>query len=180
MGIISIENLPSFTYDEYYLWKGDWELIVGIPYALSPAPSICHQVVSNNITCLLEDELKECKHCKALLPVDLKLDESTVLRPENSVVCYKPNGNYLTKAPSIIFEVLSKSTAKKDQTVKFEIYQREGVNYYVLVDPKENVVKLFELKNGAYIKMLDATDEVVTFDLDKCSFDVDFNKVFVE
>lgn len=179
MGIISIENLPSYTYEEYCLWEGDWELIEGIAYAMSPAPSLRHQDVSNNLAYLLKEALQDCDYCKALLPVDWKIDESTVLQPDNSVVCYKAIGNYLTKAPSIIFEVLSKSTAKKDQTIKFEIYQREGVAYYVMVDPKENVAKVYELNNGAYVKMLDATDEVVTFDLDKCSLDIDFSKVFV-
>jgi hypothetical protein len=30
--------LPHYTYEEYWLWEGRWELIVGIPYAMIPAP----------------------------------------------------------------------------------------------------------------------------------------------
>ena len=35
------------------------------------------------------------------------------------------------KAPKIIVEILSPATAKKDETVKFEIYEAEGVPYYI-------------------------------------------------
>ena len=40
---------PHYTYDDYKLWEGRWELIGGTAYAMSPAPSIAHQAVSNKI-----------------------------------------------------------------------------------------------------------------------------------
>lgn len=39
--------LPKYTYDDYKNWEGKWELIDGIPYAMSPAPRIEHQEVSS-------------------------------------------------------------------------------------------------------------------------------------
>jgi hypothetical protein len=42
--------LPHYTYDDYVHWEGKWELIDGIPYAMSPAPVPKHQVVSNNLS----------------------------------------------------------------------------------------------------------------------------------
>ena len=31
-------DLPSCSYDDYIQWEGEWELIDGIAYAVSPAP----------------------------------------------------------------------------------------------------------------------------------------------
>ena len=30
------EYLPHYTYEDYCMWEGNWELIDGIPYAMSP------------------------------------------------------------------------------------------------------------------------------------------------
>lgn len=178
MGAVKAENIPYYTYEDYKHWEDQWEIISGIAYAMSPAPMINHQKVSNNIAWILKEELLGCNQCHALLPVDWKISEDTVVQPDNLVVCYEPKGAYLTKAPALIFEVLSKSTAKKDTTVKFELYQSEGVKYYIIVNPDENIAKAYELKEGHYIKMVDATDEHVDFALNECKITVDFNKLW--
>jgi Uma2 family endonuclease len=145
---------------------------------MSPAPMIKHQKISNKIARILDEELEECDSCQALLPVDWRISDDTIVQPDNLVVCYEPSGAYLTKAPSMIFEVLSKSTAKKDLTLKFDLYESEGVKYYIIVNPDESMAKAYELKDGRYIKMVDATDEVVDFDLKDCSIRVDFDKLW--
>ena len=35
---LTIQDYPHYTYKDYELWEGDWELIKGIPYAMAPAP----------------------------------------------------------------------------------------------------------------------------------------------
>ena len=77
------EYLPNYTYDDYKKWEGNWELIYGVPYAMAPAPMIKHQAISNKIAWQLQNNLKECKACQALLPIDWKIDESTVVQPDN-------------------------------------------------------------------------------------------------
>ncbi len=172
------EYLPHYTYDDYILWEGSWEIIAGIAYAMTPAPVIKHQRISNKIARVLDEQLEKCSGCLALLPVDWKITEDTVVQPDNLVVCYEAEGVYITKAPSLIFEILSKSTAQKDTYLKYELYEKEGVAYYVIVDPDDEVAKVFELKEGKFIKMLDATDEHVKFDLKKCRLKFDFSKIW--
>ena len=109
-----IEDLPRYTYDDYVQWEGKWELIHGIPYAMSPFPSIQHQAISHKIDVALAKSLEGCEHCQALLPVDWKIDNCTTVQPDNLVVCGKPEGQYLTITPTLIFEVLSPATASKD------------------------------------------------------------------
>ena len=55
------EYLPNYTYDDYVLWEGNWELIDGIPYAMSPAPTVTHQEINGNILVALKTALKNVK-----------------------------------------------------------------------------------------------------------------------
>jgi len=182
MGALKLEDLPHYTYDDYKNWEGnDWELIYGQAYCMSPAPMIEHQHISSKIARYLDEALENCKKCKALLPVDWKIAEDTVVQPDNSVICHEPqNEAYITKAPKIIFEILSKSTAKKDKGLKFNLYESEGVKYYIIVDTKEKIAKVYELKDGRYIKVCDASDELVEFEIKECNkkLEFDFAKIW--
>lgn len=181
MSAIKKEYYPNYTYDDYKLWERDWELIYGIAYAIAPAPMIKHQAISNRIAWQLQDILKECKPCQALLPIDWKIDDSTVVQPDNLVICHEPQHEaYIQKAPKIIFEVLSKSTASKDINLKYDLYEQEGVQYYVIVNPKESFAKVYRLNNeGRYVKLADAHNDVVDFSLDNCgTFSFDFGKIW--
>lgn len=173
-------DLPNYTYADYALWEGRWELIGGIPYAMNPSPIIGHQTISGNIHWQLKNIFINCEKCLAVQAFDWKITENTVLCPDNLVVCHKlENEKYLTHAPIIIFEILSKSAARIDQTTKYNIYEQEGVKYYVIVDGEEKVAKVYELKNGKYIKMLDASDEIITFGIEECGkVNFDFSQIW--
>ena len=179
MGVLKEEDLPHYTYDDYALWEGDWELIHGIPYAMAPAPMIKHQKISNNIARYLSETLEECKTCQALLPVDWKIDNNTIVEPDNLIICHEPQHEaYNTQAPKVIFEILSKSTAHKDKNLKYSLYEKEGVNHYIIVDPTESIAKIYTLHNGKYIKVCDAHNDVVDFELAECSFTFDFGMIW--
>lgn len=178
MGQPDISNLPHYTWDDYRSWKGAWELIDGIAYAMSPAPSIQHQAISNNIAWLLKQQLDGCEQCQALLPVDWKIDEDTIVQPGNLIVCGKVSGNFLTRAPVLLVEILSKSTERKDKTTKFKLYEKEGVKFYLIVDPESRVVKVYDLIEGRFIKRLDATDETLDFKLGDCEIKMDMASIW--
>ena len=175
---LAYELKPHYTYQDYKHWEGRWELIEGEAYAMSPAPLPEHQKISNKIGRLLDEALDGCTVCSAYLPIDWKIAEDTVVQPDNLVLCYEPEGSYIIKAPSLVFEVISPSTATKDEYLKFILYEREGVPWYVLVYPDENRAKIYRLQNGHYIKACDATDETFTFELDSCSLSFDFAKIW--
>lgn len=173
------DHLPHYTYDDYRLWEGRWELIRGIPYAMTPSPGIAHQRVSHKLAHELDEALRDCEHCMGLMPVDWRVSEETIVQPDNLVICYRPESEqFLVRAPSLIFEILSPSTANKDRTTKFEIYEREGVGHYCIVDPDNRVAKLYSLREGRYIKRLDARDECCEFDLGKCLIELDFSRIW--
>ena len=178
MSSINPQDLPHYTYDDYCLWEGRWELIQGIPYAMTPAPSINHQSISNKIAHELTESLSHCENCHALLPVEWKITEDTVVQPDNLVVCFPLEGIYISQAPAVIFEVLSPSTAKKDREMKFNLYEREGVEYYIIVDPTDRIAKVFQRISGKFQKLLDTREETVTFSINDCDMPFNFQHIF--
>ena len=38
--MLTIDELPHYSYQDYRRWEGDWELIEGIPYAMTPSPTL--------------------------------------------------------------------------------------------------------------------------------------------
>jgi len=176
---MSVAALLNYTYDDYRLWEGEWELIDGMPVSMAPAPVKRHQRLAGEIFMALNQMMQDnCFDCEVLYEVDWKVTEETVLKPDIVFACDDEHEAYLTKAPKIIVEILSPSTAKKDETVKFDIYEAEGVQYYILVYPDDLKAKVYSLKEGKYIKVSDFTHEVLAFDDLDCSLSLDFAKVF--
>ncbi len=167
----------EYTKDDYYNWAGDWELIYGEPYAMAPSPMVDHQYINGKIHRQLDEKLDNCSNCMALFETDVEFSEDTIVRPDSMVLCFKPEQR-VTKAPTVVFEVISKSTAKRDEKLKFELYQDEGVKYYCLAYPDNKKAKLYKLNSGKYIKVGDFTDEHYSFELKECSIDFDFGFIW--
>jgi len=176
---MSVAAILNYTYDDYFQWEGEWELIEGIPVSMAPAPVKIHQRLAAEMFMALNQDIHEdCSLCEVLYEVDWKVTEETVLRPDIVLSCDDEHEDYLVKAPKIIVEILSPSTARKDETVKFDIYETEGVQYYILVYPDDLKAKVYSLKEGKYIKVNDFTHEVLEFDDLECGMNLDFAKVF--
>ena len=124
----AIKILPHYTYDDWINWEGQWELIDGIPYAMSPMPVPKHQRVAANILAEFRIELKKCKHCNVYQPLDYKISDEIIVQPDMLIVCGKIEKNFLDFPPALVGEILSPSTALKDGHSKFEIYQQQQTN----------------------------------------------------
>lgn len=173
------DHLPHYTYDDYKLWEGNWELYEGFPVAMSPAPMIIHQTLAGNIITQLNNSIsEECYKCAALGEADYKLSDDTILRPDVVLLCDEPHDAYITKAPEIIVEVISKSTAKNDENYKFDKYEAEKVMYYIIVYPDALYAKVYKLKDGKYDKQGDFSMESYDFEETLCKASIDFDKVF--
>jgi len=42
MGALKLEDLPRYCYEDYKNWDSNWELIYGVPYAISSAQKFGH------------------------------------------------------------------------------------------------------------------------------------------
>ena len=177
---MSLAEILNYTYEDYLRWEGEWELIEGIPVSMAPAPMRIHQNIAAELLFALRSTIDEenCPECVLSYETDWKVSDETLLRPDIVLACEDEHETYLSKAPKIIIEILSPSTAKKDETVKFDIYEREGVQYYILVYPDDLKAKVYSLKEGHYIKVGDYTHEVLEFDDIACNISLDFAQAF--
>jgi Uma2 family endonuclease len=176
---MSVATILNYTYDDYKNWEGIWELIEGLPVSMAPAPMKIHQKIASELFFYLKQELQEeCLECEVLYETDWKISNHTTVRPDIVLVCNDEGKQYLTKAPKIIIEILSPSTAKKDETVKFELYEEEKVEYYILVYPNDLKAKVYQLKRDKYSKVGDFTKEKLNFRDIECDIELDFEKVF--
>lgn len=60
---------------------------------------------------------------------------------------------YLLGALDLVVEVLSPSTAKHDRDAKFRTYQQHGVREYWIVDPAQQTLEAWGLKEGIFHKL---------------------------
>ena len=167
----------KYTLHDYHEWKGDWELIYGDAYAMAPSPMYDHQYVNLKIARQLDEKLEACTECSAIIEMDWEVSEDTAVRPDSMVICYEPDER-VTRRPEIVFEVISPGTSKRDEILKFDLYQSEGVPWYILAYPKKQEAKVYRLENDAYQKIGDFTNETFRFELDKCAIEFDFDFIW--
>src|SRR5438876_482189 len=146
---IKYKYLPNYTFKDYEMWEGRWELIDGIPYSMKPSSSYIHQVICGNISIELNHYIQNHKNCISLFNLDWRINDgknNTVLCPDNFFICKEIKTDFLMEPPDIIFEILSTSTMDRDRFLKYRIYEQQGVKYYVIVNPENNTAEVHELE----------------------------------
>ena len=164
MGHALRKTATIFTYADYRRWPDDerWELIDGVAYAMA-APGLIHQTVVGELFVQISLFLRG-KPCRPFVaPFDVRLprgseaddDILTVVQPDIVVVCdpAKLSERGCRGAPDWVIEVLSPSTAAKDQIQKLAAYERAGVREVWLVHPTDHVVSAYRVDpQGGYGK----------------------------
>jgi len=154
MASLAIDYMDKYSWEDYRTWPDDecWEIIDGTPYNMSPAPRPRHQNLVINIGAELRSFFKG-KPCKPFIaPIDVKLSDWDIVQPDLIVVCDKDSikDTHVDGAPSLVIEVLSPSTEKKDRHQKLELYAKAGVKEYWLVQPFPSFIEILVLDNGKY------------------------------
>lgn len=174
----AIRILPHYNYEDYTQWEGRWELIEGVPYAMSPQPVPKHQRVAASLTSEFVIAVKKCKHCIVYQPLDYKISEETIIQPDMLVVCKPITKKFLDFAPSLVVEILSPATALKDRHTKFEIYQSQNIPYYIIISPDKEEAEIYEMNNGNYILTKSGHSLSYTFSFEDCEAIIDFNEIW--
>jgi Uma2 family endonuclease len=87
-------------------------------------------------------------------------------------------GDWITLAPELIFEIISPKTARRDEVTKFQIYRNEGGSHYVIIYPDLRKAKVWRIIDGEYRKVGDFHDQPHRFHLSKCAIDIDFSRLW--
>jgi len=149
------------TYADYLAWPDDlrFELIDGVAYLMTPAPSRPHQEIVGQIYRQAANAL-EGKPCRAYVaPFDVRLPKAgeadeetdTVVQPDVLVVCdrSKLDERGMRGAPDWVCEVLSPATASHDQTLKLAAYERAGVPEVWFIHPTDRLFTIYRLEAAA-------------------------------
>ena len=136
----------KFTYEDYRNAPEDkrYELLDG-DLVVTPAPGEAHQRVSRNLTILLGQSVKltGAGHIYAA-PFDVVLSDTDVVQPDLLFVSneqeYVITEANVQGAPDLVVEILSPSTAERDQTFKRALYAKHGVKEFWLVDTAAKTV----------------------------------------
>jgi Uma2 family endonuclease len=146
--------LPSLhTYGDLRRWSDDvrWELIDGQAHAMT-GPSWQHQRVCMNLGSQLNAHFS-ARGCRVFpAPFDIRLPEGdehddairTVVQPDISVCdASKLDARGCRGAPDLVVEVISPSTAARDNVIKRALYDRHGVREYWLVHPIDRMETIY-------------------------------------
>ena len=156
-----------YTWQDYRAWRGDerWEIVNGVAYAMSRAPSTEHQSVTLRLSSRLERQLAGTPCRPFIAPTDVKLSDQDVVQPDILVVCdaARITPTHIEGAPDVVLEVLSPATAVKDLRQKRALYEHAGVREHVVVDPLERYAIRFLLGADGFDQgVVFAADEMLT------------------
>jgi Uma2 family endonuclease len=136
--------------------------IIGGDLAVTPSPSFPHQVLSAR----LQHELFGYVTSRGLgivvqAPLDVVFSDLDVVQPDliylTAVQVARAEEYGVHEAPTLLVEILSPSTARRDRHVKRDLYARMGVPHYWLLDPLRRMLEAFALREGDYALVESAT-----------------------
>ena len=150
-----MQPLPdrSYTWDEISQWDGDqrWELIAGIPYAMS-SPSLLHQAMAMELSGRLWAQFRQGP-CRLLAaPMDVRLSDHDLIQPDLLVVCQESqmHPGHVDGPPDLVIEILSPTTERHDRLRKLNLYARSGVAEYWLVTPHPFLFEVLSNRQGRF------------------------------
>lgn len=159
-------STETFSQDEFEEWLVElsqedtnrYELLNG-SIAMSPPATWPHantgaRIVRELGNCAAQNQSGEVFDSSA----GYRLPSGDTLEPDVSFISMgrlqagppPERGKFLALVPNLVVEILSPATAKRDRTEKKDIYERNGVDEYWLVDTDRREVTMFRLENGDY------------------------------
>ena len=88
---------------------------------------------------------------------DVHFPDGNIFRPDfvfisaaNDNIIFDNEDENFYGVPDMVAEVFSRSTMKRDFTIKKEIYERNGVKEYWLINPWSETIDVYLLRDGKY------------------------------
>lgn len=131
------------------------EKIDGVIYSMSPSPNYQHFIINGNIYSIIKQGLKGSICLVSMENLNFKYHpekNDDYLCPDIMVICDRKHlkDSSYSGVPKFIAEILSPSTAKRDRTQKWDIYENAGVEEYWIIAPRERSIEIYYLKDGEY------------------------------
>lgn len=149
---------PKLTYEDYAKTPEDerWELIDGElinnEEIMAPSAKEAHQRNQMQLGSRMFFFSEENDLGRVYADFDVVLSETDTVRPDLIFVAKERlhiiTADNVQGAPDLVVEIRSESTARRDWTVKRELYARHGVREYWLTDPEAATVAVLLLDGG--------------------------------
>lgn len=140
-------NLATELYDE------DFEIMEGEKF-MSPSPHRTHMYVMMNLAVKFHVYLAKTDKGRVFTDnMDIHFPDGNLMKPDLSIVCnpeYLKHGATVYGVPDFVAEILSRSTMRRDLTIKKDLYERNGVKEYWIIDAWSKNVQVNILKDGKY------------------------------
>lgn len=143
-----------FTYADYVQMPEDvrCEIIDG-ELIMAAAPSMQHQRIARHLARIMDPFIAANRLGELFFaPTDVYLSETNIVQPDLLFVS-SARSHILTDAnvrgaPDLIIEIGSPSTARRDRTIKADLYARFGVTEYWICNPTSETVDTLRLERG--------------------------------
>lgn len=137
--------------------RNDYEIIEGVKF-MAPSPGIGHGTITANLIKIIGtyasiNKLGICfgDH------MDVHFPDGNLFQPDFIFVSADKANLFLGKrnmtlhgVPDMVAEIFSHSTMKRDMTIKKDIYERNGVKEYWIVNHVDKTVQVYHLINKKY------------------------------
>jgi Uma2 family endonuclease len=148
------EQLPEHPGESRFRY----ELLDGA-FIVTPTPGLPHQRASLNLALLLLAAAPPSLEVFGL-PINLVLPTGDILEPDLSVISRKDHDEtYVTEVPSLVVEILSPSSRRRDVGDKLTAYRDAGVPNYWVVDPVDPRLRVWRLEAGEYAEIADVSGD---------------------
>ncbi len=149
----AVRSSARLTYDDLVAMFPDEdgvrrELIDGEIF-VTPSPLVRHQRLVWRLTLSIGSHLEaHPEQGEAFAsPLDVVMTPYDVVAPDLLVILRAQldilTAKHIHGAPGIVIEILSPSTRKRDLTIKRQLFDREGVREYWIIDPDRNTVAVY-------------------------------------
>ena len=137
--------------------RDDYEIIEGGKF-MSPSPDMGHGNVVGKLMMLIGSyaAVNKLGICFAD-NMDVHFPDGNLFRPDFMFISAANENLFVDKkrmtlhgVPDMVAEIFSRSTMKRDTTVKKDVYERNGVREYWMIDPWRETVEIHLLRDGKY------------------------------
>ena len=138
-------------------FRDDYEIIEGVKF-MAPSPGWGHVNVTANLIATIGVHARINKLGVAVADnFDVHFPDGNLFQPdfifvsaENAKLLFQSKDNTIHGVPDMVAEIFSKSTMKRDLGIKKDVYERNGVREYWIIDPWSENIQVYLLRDGKY------------------------------
>ena len=137
--------------------RDDYEIIEGVK-VMAPSPGWGYVNVTANLVTIINGYARINKLGVAAPDnFDVHFPDGSLFKPdfifvsaEKAKLLFEKKDATLHGVPDMVAEIFSRSTMKRDMTIKKEIYERNGVREYWMINPWQESIEVYLLRDGKY------------------------------